>query len=146
MQTQRYNDIIHFPHHRSLTHPPMSGHSRAAQFAPFAALTGYDDKVTEAARLTEKRPVFTEEERAALDERLQLLVELAQERPEVTVTWFIPDERKAGGSISLTTGIVRRVDPYEELLLFTDGRSIPLQDICAVTGEIFQFLCHCREN
>ncbi len=146
MQHLLYDDILYLPHHRSLTHPHMSGHSRAAQFAPFAALSGYEDAISETARLTERRPVLTEEERDALDVRLQILMELATERPEITVTWFIPDERKEGGAIDRTTGTVRRVDPYEALLYFTDGRTLPLQNICAVSSQIFHHLLPSAEH
>ena len=93
-----YDDIINLPHHVSVTHPRMSQHDRAAQFAPFAALTGYDDEITEMGRITDNRPELDDTTKARLDCRLQILVDNAEERPSVSITFFKADERKNGGA------------------------------------------------
>ncbi len=136
--SQQYNDIIHQPHHSSMRHPHMSRRSRAAQFSAFAALSGYDAAVQEAGRRTAERPELTEDALAVLDERMQTLREREGERPAVSVTWFVPDLRKAGGVCEVARGCVRRIDDYEQTLVFTDGRRIPLQDILALEGEMFR--------
>ena len=96
MGTERYSDIINLPHHVSVKHPQMSMTERAAQFNPFAALTGYDDAVEETARLTESQAELTESRKAALDEALREILS-AETRPQVTIRYFLPDEKKAGG-------------------------------------------------
>ena len=109
-----YNDIIRLPHHVSQNHPQMSMHDRAAQFAPFAALTGYEAAVGETARLTAERGEL-----------------------EVTVEYFVPDDRKAGGAYVTVTGRVRHISVPERTLVMEDGTEIPLEDIVSMTGEIF---------
>lgn len=136
--SQHYSDILNHPHHRSLRHPHMSRRNRAAQFAPFAALTGYDAQVAEGARLTDERLELTEDEQALLDERMQLLNVLLPERPEVTVTYFVPDKRKDGGAYETFTGHVRRIDEFEGLMIFTEGTRIPLWEICFIAGNFFR--------
>ena len=113
-----YDDILHLPHPTSKTHRRMSRQDRAAQFSPFAALTGYEAVVKETARLTEKRPVLTEDEVAELDARLRLAMELDA---EVTVTWFQPDKRKAGGAYVTTTGRLKKIDDLEGVLILLGG-------------------------
>ena len=102
-----YDDIINLPHHVSATRPHMSMGDRAAQFAPFAALTGYEDAVREAARLTEERVELTEDAQAALDARLRLLADGSMAGKAVTLTWFQPDARKSGGAYVTATGILK---------------------------------------
>ena len=97
-QKDSYNDIINLSHHVSSTRPQMAQHVRAAQFSPFAALTGYDAEISETARLTNKRLKLSEDKKADLNERMQILLENVQDRPLVTITYFVPDERKTGGS------------------------------------------------
>ena len=126
---EKYADIIHLPHHRSLTRPPMSNYDRAAQFSPFAALTGYDAAVAETARLTDSRIELTEDEKQLLDEKLHLLLDMADHPPTVRITRFIPDERKAGGSYETVTCRVASVDTYEGCVVLTDKRRIPIADI-----------------
>ena len=133
-----YGDIIHLPHHVSVTHPHMSLYDRAAQFMPFKALTGYEDDIAEETRLTEQRIELSEGEREALDQRLQLIGELhPQEHPEVTVTYFRPDARKDGGAYLTVTGRVRKLDPIEGVMALVDGRKIPFGDIYKIEGEFF---------
>lgn len=125
----RYDDIIHLPHHQSGTRPHMSLHDRAAQFSPFAALTGYDAAVEEAARLTEQKLELSEEEKAAIGAKLTEIKEHIKERPEVTVTYFVPDERKAGGTYVTVTGTVRRIDEFERVVVMQDQSRIGIGDI-----------------
>ena len=105
----RYDDIINLPHHVSPTRQRMSMHDRAAQFAPFAALVGYDDAVAETARLTEARPELDEQEQRAINERLAYIADHIDEQPEVFIRYFVPDERKSGGEILEFNGIVRKI-------------------------------------
>ncbi len=129
----RYDDIIDLPHHVSKKHPQMSLHDRAAQFSPFAALTGYEDAVGEAARLTDRRQELDEEQAARLEQQLSLLTETAAERPEITVTYFLPDARKSGGKYVTVQGALRRIDETEKTLIFTDGRRIAIRDIWEIS-------------
>lgn len=126
---EKYADIIGLPHHRSPTRPPMSNYDRAAQFSPFAALTGYDAAVAETARLTDSRIELTEDKKQLLDEKLHLLLDMAAHPPAVRITRFIPDERKAGGSYETVTCRVASVDTYEGCVVLTDKRRIPIADI-----------------
>lgn len=140
MNNHEYDDIIDLPHHVSATRPRMSMIDRAAQFSPFAALTGYDAAIKETGRLTDQRIELSEDSRAALDRKQQLLVECLADHPEVSVTYFIPDERKSGGAYVTVTGIVKKVDDYQRLLLLTDGTKIPLDDILDLESELFHGL------
>ena len=124
-----YDDIINLPHHVSATRPHMSMGDRAAQFAPFAALTGYEDAVRETARLTEERVELTEDAQAALDARLRLLADGSMAGKAVTLTWFQPDARKSGGAYVTATRILKRVDSYAGEVVLADGRRIPIEDI-----------------
>lgn len=132
--THRYDDIIHLPHHISQKHPPMPRADRAAQFSPFAALTGLDAALQETARLTDQRIILDEYEQAALDETLQALRDaLARgERPNVEVCYFVPDDRKAGGAYRTVTGQARRMAEFERLLFLQDGTQIPMDEILLV--------------
>lgn len=133
----RYDDIINLRHYSSPARPRMSRMNRAAQFAPFAALTGYDAAVTETARLTDKRHELTEDERIMLSEKLHILSENEQDRPVVRITYFLPDSRKSGGSYEIIGGAVRRIDEGEMKIVFADGRKIDIADIRDIEGEIF---------
>lgn len=134
---KNYDDIINLPHYVSETRQRMSMHDRAAQFSPFAALTGYDDAVEETARLTDERQELSEEKSAELDERLRLIKEHIAEKPEITVTFFVADEKKAGGAYETLQGKVRTIDEYSAELVFTDGSRVPLKDTFSVEGEFF---------
>ena len=136
--TEKYEDIINLPHHVSKTRPQMSMLDRAAQFSPFAALSGYDDAVKEAGRLTDNRVELEDEGQDLLDRKLQYLQEIIADRPEISVTFFIPDEKKPGGSYAILIGNLKRVDLYERLLVMTDGKKIPLDDIADIKGDCFQ--------
>ena len=139
-QTDRYDDIINLPHHRSCTRPHMSMHNRAAQFMPFAALTGYDAAIKETGRLTDERIELDVEALSALDMKYQLLMEALDEAPEVTITYFQPDERKAGGKYLTATGAVKKVDDFERRITMQDGSKIPMDDVLSIDGELFSSL------
>ena len=132
-----YDDILHLPHHVSEKHPPMSRLDRAAQFSPFAALTGYEAAVEETARLTDRRIELDEGEKGAIDQRLMLLQERLPEPMEVTITYFIPDKKKAGGVYVSVSGTVKKIDDYECAVVLSDGTSIPVDDICHINGKLF---------
>lgn len=127
-----YDDIISLPHPEPRTHPRMSLHDRAAQFSPFAALTGHSAAIAETGRLTDSRITLDESEMARVDAALQRLRELLPQAPAVSITYFVPDERKAGGSYQTVTGTARRIDTVNGVLLLTDQRVIPIPDILDV--------------
>ena len=108
---KKYGDIIRLPHHVSSVHPHMPVSDRAAQFAPFAALTGYGDVIKETARQTDARPELSEDEKEALDYKIQLACGLPGDKPEITITCFVPDEKKSGGAYHIASGrIIRSMD------------------------------------
>ena len=132
--THKYDDIIDLPHHISSQRAAMSQKDRAAQFSPFAALTGYDGIIAETGRLTQQDTELTESRIEELNRRLCLLLSRLEEAPEVTVTWFCPDQRKAGGAYLQKTGQLKKLDPYESQLIFTDGTAIAIDSIYAIDG------------
>ena len=125
----RYDEIINLPHHVSKTRPRMPMSDRAAQFAPFAALTGYDSAIKETGRLTDERIELDEEALTALDRKYQLLMDTLDDAPEVTIIYFQPDERKAGGQYVSATGTVKKVDTFGRRILLQDGTRIPLDSV-----------------
>ena len=127
-----YDDIIDLPRPKS-KHEPMPMSDRAAQFSPFAALTGYGDAIDETARLTDARIELSEEERAELDYKQQYLATL--DSPTVTVTYFVPDERKSGGAYVTHTGVLKRVDEVESMVVFKDGLRVPLDEVMDIKCE-----------
>lgn len=135
----RYDDILHLSHPVSATRLPMSRQNRAAQFAPFDALSGYGAAIRETARTTEARIELDESAKHRLNQRLQLLLRQTDE-PELTVTWFRPDDRKDGGAHIRTTGFLKKIDVFRGLLLLTDGTEISLEDICRLECDRFSWL------
>jgi hypothetical protein len=133
-----YEDIINLPHHTSASRPRMSVHDRAAQFSPFAALTGYDAAITETARLTDKKIELDEYEKAELSERLCMIQDLKGQRPEVSITYFVPDKKKSGGEYITVTGYVRKIDEHERTVVMQDAAKIPIDDILEIDGELFR--------
>ena len=127
-----YTDIIDLPHHVSRNHPQMPLRDRAAQFAPFAALTGYEAVVGETARLTTVKRELDAQEAEELNRQLAAVIEHLSERPEVTVEYFVPDERKAGGAYVTVTGRARHVSVPEKTLVMADGTVIPMDDIAVL--------------
>ena len=135
-----YDDIINLPHPTSQRHPRMPVRDRAAIFSPFAALSGHGAAIAETARLTEQRIELDEDTRAELDRRQAVLLEHMDKQPEVTVTWFQPDEKKDGGAYLTATGRLKKFRELERILLLTDGTEIPLQNVVALESDIFQTL------
>ena len=115
----------------------MSNYDRAAQFAPFAALTGYDDAVKETARLTDKKVELDEYSKDALNERLNMIQDAIDEQPEVSITYFLLDKKKSGGAYVTATDRVKKIDEYENIVLLQDGTKIPIDDIAEIVGEEF---------
>ena len=128
-ETHKYDDIIHLPHPVSTRRSRMTDYDRAAQFSPFAALTGYDAVIAETARLTDVRIELDEGSQAELDEALRGVLERLPSRPEVRITYFVYDERKAGGTYLRVRGRVKKAELYAGFLLLEDETRIPLRDI-----------------
>lgn len=133
-----YDDMLHLPHHVSEKHPSMPMLDRAAQFSPFAALTGYDAAVKETARLTDRRVEMDEGEKETIDQRLTLVQERLPDPTEVTITYFVPDKKKAGGAYVSVSGTVKKIDDYERAVVLSDGTSISIDDILLVEGALFE--------
>lgn len=127
-----YDDIINLPHHQSKNHPHMSMHDRAAQFAPFAALTGYDDAIKEARRLTDSKPELDENQLEELDQKLADLMTRIEEHPKVTITYFEPDDNKDGGEYIAYDGRLSKIDYVRKALIFEDNKTISLSDILKI--------------
>lgn len=127
-----YEDILYLPHHTSPSRPHMPMSDRAAQFSPFAALTGYEAAVKEAARLTEQRIELDENEKAVLDAKLLLLQKNLSLSPEVTLTCFQPDKQKNGGTYRSVTGKVQKIDTSNKCLILENGKRISASDILKI--------------
>ncbi|MCC2174838.1 hypothetical protein AAAV73_14175 [Hominicoprocola fusiformis] len=137
---EKYREIIGLPHPVSKTRPQMPMSDRAAQFAPFAALTGYDSAIKETGRLTDERIELDEEALTTLDMKYQLLMDALDDEPEVTITYFQPDERKTGGKYVSATGAVKKVDDFERRIIMQDGLKILMDDVLSIDGELFTSL------
>lgn len=131
----QYDDIINLPHHQSSTHSHMSNYDRAAQFSPFAALTGHDAAIKETARLTDRRIELDEYVKEDLNGKLRMI----EDNPgaEVMITYFQPDERKSGGAYLTVSGCVKRIDENEQTVIFTDRTVISIEQISEIEGELF---------
>ena len=132
---KKYAVIAGLPHHVSQVHPQMSMEDRAAQFSPFAALTGYGDVILETQRLTDEKVELDEEALALLNEKYQMLMRRMDEQPVVQITYFQPDERKEGGAYVTVTGVVRRVDDVMRKITMQDGNEIEMGEILNVEYE-----------
>ena len=130
--TGPYDDMLNLPHPTSRRHPQMSLSDRAAQFAPFAALSGHSAALVETARLTERRIELDEDVKAALDLKQQMLMDRIDEHPDVSVTWFQPDGKKDGGRYVTTTGRLKRIDEVERVLVMEDKTTVPLDDVISI--------------
>lgn len=128
----RYDDIINLPHHISKKHPQMSMYSRAAQFAPFAALTGFGESVKETARLTNRRIELDDEAKTILDAKLHEIQEHIRERPIVAFTYFIPDLRKDGGKYVNVSNSVKKIDKYKQVVVLDNNTEIPIKEIVEI--------------
>lgn len=128
----KYDDIINLPHHVSKKHPRMSLEARSAQFAPFAALTGYDEVIRETARLTNQKIEINEELKAVLDEKLQIIKKQIHAKPKITVTYFVQDSKKDGGEYVITTGKVVKIDNYKQKIVLEKNIEIPISEIIEI--------------
>ena len=135
--THKYDDIINMEHYKSKKHPPMSLYARSAQFAPFAALTGYEDAVTETAREVGERIDIDEELKNILDSKIQLLSEQIKKKYEIIITYFVPDLTKEGGAYINVTGIIKKIDTINQIITLEDKTEIPINEIIDISGEIF---------
>lgn len=134
---QKYADIINQSRPVSSKHPPMSMLNRAAQFSPFAALTGYDAAVQETARLTDEKIVLDEYAKSMLSDKLQMIVEHIDALPQVTFTYFVPDKKKSGGAYISVTGRVKEIDEFERIVVLADGTKIPILEIYEIESGLF---------
>lgn len=125
----RYDDIINLPHHVSQNRSRMSMSDRAAQFAPFAALTGFGAVIAETGRLTDSKISLSEDELEGLNEKVREVIHRAFQQPLITVTYFVPDKKKAGGAYTIFTGNARTVDEFNRTIIFTDSTKILIDDI-----------------
>ena len=130
--SNKYADIINLPHYISKTRPQMSISDRAAQFSPFAALTGYDAAIEETGRLTDSFIELDENSKSILNEKLQLIVKHIKEQPKVTITYFKPDEKKEGGAYVDIIGFVKKIDDYEQCVVMKDRTKIKIEMICNI--------------
>ena len=122
----KYDDIINLPHHVSKTRPRMSLEQRSAQFAPFSALTGYEDEIAETGRLVDGRIDLDEEMKQILDRKLQKITDNIKEQPKATITYFVPDNKKDGGKYVTVTGKIKKIDKYKNVIILVDGTEIPI--------------------
>lgn len=132
-----YDDIINLPHHTSSKYPRMTISARSAQFAPFSALQGYSEEIKEASRLTNEKIEIDDNLKNMLDSKLQLIQSVIKTKPEVLLTYFVPDNKKTGGKYITTTVNIKRIDLYNNMLILTDNSKIPINDIIDITGDMF---------
>ena len=135
--SHKYDDIINLPHHVSKKHPQMSLHDRAAQFSPFTALTGHKAAINETARLTDEKQILSEDVIAKLNEQLNLIKENISTNPIVTITYFVPDDRKSGGAYISNTGVVKKINEYNHTVILTEKTVIPIEQISEMQSDIF---------
>ena len=136
--TGQYDDIINLPHHVSQTRPQMTNTERAAQFSPFAALSGYDAAIEETARLTDAKIELDEHAKAMLDMKQQILMEVISDHPQANITFFKADEKKSGGEYMTVVGKIKKVDSIERMLVLMNGQSVPVDDILDIESELFE--------
>lgn len=136
--TRAYDNIINLPHHVSTTRPHMTTIDRAAQFSPFAALTGYDSAIKETSRLTDERLKLDEYVKNALSHRLQIIADRIKEHPEIAITYFQPDAKKNGGAYVTAVSSAKKIDEYERVIVMTDGTEISIDEIISIDGQIFE--------
>ena len=131
----KYDDIIDLPHHVSKTRKPMSLYNRAAQFAPFAALTGYDDAIEETARLTETKVELSDELKNDLNQKINFIKNNIKVHPEITIKYFVRDNKKSGGIYKSLTSIIKKVDNFNKCLIFADNTNVYFDDIISITWQ-----------
>ena len=133
----KYDDIINLPHPTSKRHQPMPVADRAVQFAPFAALTGYEDAIEEAARLTDEQEELGEDAQRELNEKLRLLMASEEKHPELTVTYFESDAKKAGGKYITLTGCLKCIQVIAQTIEFTNGKKVPIASVLDIESSVF---------
>lgn len=136
--TDNYKDIINLPHFVSKTRPRMTVYNRAAQFSPFAALTGYEEAVRETARFTDEKAELDEYHIAMINDKLNIALEKKDKNPVLHITFFKPDSRKKGGEYLTVTGIIKQTDEVNRTLVLKDGTIVPINLIYDINGEIFE--------
>lgn len=134
---KNYDDIINLPHYVSKKRPQMSIEARSAQFAPFAALTGYDERVKETARLTDEKIELEDGQKEILNNKLLYILENINMKPEINFTYFVPDTKKSGGKYIDKTGIIRKIDMVEQYIQFTDKSKIDINNILSIESDLF---------
>ena len=132
----KYDDIINLTRPNS-KHPHMTLEQRSAQFAPFAALTGYEGQIKETARLTDKRLELDEEAKSILDTKIQIIKEKIAQQPQIEITYFVPDNKKDGGRYETVNSIIRKIDEYYNKIIMNNGISIDIGEIIDIQGDIF---------
>jgi hypothetical protein len=132
-----YDDIISLPHHESAKHPKMPALDRAAQFMPFAALTGHNAAVMETERLTDSRMELDEMKKEELNEHLQFIKEQLLQKPQISITYFLPDTQKNGGTYLTITGTVRKIEQTRHQVIMENGTVIPMDDIYEIESALF---------
>ncbi|MBQ8508876.1 MAG: hypothetical protein IJ493_03115 [Clostridia bacterium] len=132
----KYDDIINLPHHTSPTRPRMPLINRAAQFSPFAALTGYDAAIREAARSTDPKKTLNDDAKELLSSKLQMIADALDEEPTVAITHFVPDNKKSGGAYVTTAGVVSEIDEYKREIVLASGDVISIDNIYDIAGDI----------
>ena len=135
--SEPYDDIINLPHHVSSKHPQMSIENRAAQFSPFAALTGYDAAIKETSRTTDQRIELDESAMADLDMKLHMLTDRIADQPEISVTYFQKDEKKGGGTYVTAVNHVNKIDAFEMTIFLANGEKISIDDILDIECDVF---------
>ena len=135
-----YEDIVGLPPHISKKHPQPTMLERAARFSPFAAITGYEEMVLEEARVTDERIELDEGTKEILNAKLQMAMDFANSEPEITVTYFVADKKKAGGAYVKHAGVIKKIDEYERVVIFTDKTSIPIDNIYELNSALFSSL------
>jgi hypothetical protein len=134
----KYDDMVGLGHHISRTHPPMARIKRAAQFASFDALTGFGAAINEAGRETEAKKELSEDEIDMINARLAVIEQHIKEQPSIAVTYFLPDDRKAGGRYVTVSGNVRKLDGVKRMMVFADETRIPIEDIRYIESDLFR--------
>lgn len=138
--TGKYDDIINLPRHKSKKRPAMSIEDRAAQFSPFSALTSYEEKIKETARITERRIKLDKYMTEKINQKLKVLQDKIMDEIEISITYFKPDDKKDGGAYITSTAILKKIDQYNKNVLLSDGTVIPMEEIIRIEAVIFQDL------
>lgn len=133
-----YDDIINMPHHESTKHPKMPALDRAAQFLPFAALSGHNAAVMETERLTDNRMELDENRKEELNEQLQFIKAHFLQKPQISVTYFVPDAKKDGGAYLTVTGTLRKIEETRHQVIMEDGTIIPMDNIYEIESTLFE--------